>query len=97
MSDWHGIPMRKHHISLIEQKKKWTTLRNLKYNSFNFEKKKVWVTENLSPELLASEGYPNDLAGWLKFMQPKFRPHKFSKFMWQYDLRKPLIKQGVGE
>ena len=89
MTDWKGIPMSKAHIALIEQGKKWTTLRSLKYDSFPFEKEKVWVTENPSAELLAGEGYPGDRAGWLVFMTRPFRAHKLPKFMWLYDLRKP--------
>ena len=89
MPEWNKIPMAKAHIALIKQGKKWTTLRSLKYDSFPFAKQKIWVTENPSVELLASEGYPNDRAAWLAFMKRPFRAHKLPKWMWLYDLKSP--------
>ena len=89
MSNWFGVPMSKPHIALIEAGRKWTTLRSLQYDVFSFEKRKVWVTDSPAPELLASEGYPDDRDGWLKFMTRPFRAHKLPKWMWLYDLRKP--------
>ncbi len=79
------IPMTEEHIEKIKQGKKWTTIRNLNHN-FPFPRRKIIVPDNITPEILESEGgYTlEELMNIFK----SFGMKKFPREMWLYDLRR---------
>ena len=79
------IPMRDKHVKLIEQGKKWLTLRNLQYDKYPYKKKKVLVPDELTQEIIKGEGYQTkeELMRALRSV----RHRRFPKEMWLYDLR----------
>ena len=79
--------MKKKHIDLIEQGIKRTTLRDLKYANYPFEKKTINVPEDLTSEIAIWEGYNNvgELIDELKRLR-----HKLPKKMFLYFLDKEI-------
>jgi|GEM_PF-2656111 len=79
------LPMKEKHVRLIQEGKKWLTLRNLRYDKYPYRKKKILVPDELTEEVIRGEGYrtKEELMKALKSV----RHRKFPKEMWLYDLR----------
>ncbi len=81
------MQMKDKHIKLIEEGKKWYTLRTLKYDDHPYKKRKILVPEELTDEIITGVGYESaeSLLKSLRALR-----HRFPKEMWLYDLREPL-------
>lgn len=79
------LPMSEKHVKMIEEDKKWLTLRNLKYDYYPYKKTKICVPDDLTDEIVRGEGYQSK-EELLKKMR-SMRHRKFPKEMWLYDLR----------
>ena len=79
------IPMKERHVKLINEGKKWLTLRNIQYDDYPYRKKKIIVPDDLTDDIVRGEGYKTseELLRALRAM----RHRKFPKEMWLYDLR----------
>ena len=87
MTDYYGIPMKQKHLDLIYDLKKTTTLRSLKYDKYHFEKRIINVPDDLTDEIVESEGYETkeELIKELKRLR-----HRLPKKMFLYFLNKPI-------
>lgn len=92
MGNYKGIPMKDKHIELIEQGKKRTTLRDLRYGNYLFEHRIITVPDDLTPQIAEWEGYPTtqELVEELERLG-----HRLPKRMYLYFLDKPI--KGVSD
>lgn len=86
--------MKTKHLRLIAEGLKTTTLRSLIYANYPFEKRKIKVPYELTPEIIKSEGYQTkeELIAELKSLK-----HKLPKEFWLYFLNKPLKLKNFGD
>lgn len=51
------LPMKEKHVELINEGKKWFTLRNIQYDDYPYRKSKIIVPDDLTEEIVIGEGY----------------------------------------
>jgi len=78
------IPFKDHHLDLIDQGKKWYTLRTLHYHSCPYETRRTMVPDDLTDEIVRGERYESkeELVAVLEKIRDKL-----PKEMWLYDFR----------